>query len=136
MIESLTLTLTPFASPVLRGIWDWWTIEIKKQSINYAVHNSVTALIILLQTCLLAYITPTPPWEALFISVALHAMLFDYFLNGLRGKPVFSYYGNFKDTVNLSFIEEHIYQKVHWELLLQLKVIFFLQALIIYCDGR
>lgn len=118
------LNLLFLLAPLSRIAWDWYTIEVKQQSIRYTLHNIVTGLTLALQIALLTTLLGTPLEDAILMSWSIYYLLFDFGLNFFRGKPVFTYYGDFSDRINLSFIEFEFYQFIPWQVLLIIKIVF------------
>jgi hypothetical protein len=126
------VTMIYILAPLIRVIWDEDVIEHKQKSINYFFHNFVTALLIAFQVFIAHWIGQVSIFDALFFSLALYWLLFDFALNYVRGKPVLSYYGDFEDEKNLSLIEKYVYAEVDWRLLLLTKLGLFLLAIAVY----
>lgn len=108
-------------------------IEIQNSSIPYLKHNIITGIMILCQGMLLSLVLPgVSVVEATLLSSGIYEIVFDYGLNFFRNKPVFSYFGDFTDKKNLSFIEREVYARLSWKLIGGVKVAFALVTLIVY----
>lgn len=118
--------------PVLRAKFDFYIIEVKRKPIEYTISNWVTAAWMTISIILIHVVTDDPIWKITFISFTTHWLVFDYLLNHYRGKPVLSYYGDFEDETNLSFIEEHVYKNASWRALLLAKVNLFIVSILIF----
>lgn len=118
--------------PVLRAKYDCYMIEVQKTPVVYKVSNSLTVVWMLLSIILIHVVTHDPLWKITFLTFTTHWLVFDYLLNHYRGEPVLSYYGDFEDEVNLSFIEEYVYKDASWRALLLAKVNLFIISILIY----
>lgn len=114
------------SAPLTRIAWDFRVIEIQNSSIPYLKHNIVTGMIILAQALLAHLLLGVGIVDATLFSWALYEFIFDYGLNFFRNKPVFTYFGDFTDKKNLSFIEREVYAKISWKLIGGFKLAFFI----------
>lgn len=119
-------------APLMRIVWDFRVIEVHNSSIPYLKHNIVTGITMLAQAIIIHLLLGAPLVDATLLSWGIYEILFDYGLNVMRNKPTFSYFGNFADKKNLSFIEEHIYAKLPWQLIGGVKLAFFIVTFVVY----
>lgn len=126
------LTLLYWMAPMFRLMIDFYRIEVLKRDISYFIHNLVTGVVMAVQIAVLHKYGNVSVFDAIFFSLALYWLVFDYLLNMFRNKPVFSYYGDFSREEGLSFIEKFFYQHLDWRILLILKVLLFLVAITAY----
>jgi hypothetical protein len=119
-------------APVLRAKYDYYQIEVRQTSVNYNLSNSITIAAMLFSGVTLYYFTGASPFKIGFLIWTTCLLVFDYLLNHYRGKAILSYYGNFEDVENLSFIEKHVYMNASWRSLLLTKVTLFIISILIY----
>lgn len=119
-------------APVVRAKYDCFTIEERNQSIDYLRSNTLTLVLIAVSAITIHLFTGGNIWELAFMALTTNWLVFDYLLNHYRGKPVLSYYGDFEDEINLSFIEEYVYKDASWRALLLAKVNLFIISILIY----
>lgn len=126
------INLLLIVPPALRALNDYIQIEIEKKSIEYFKSN-VTTFLLMVLCCVFPFVTlRVTLLEVGIMALSTYWLIFDYLLNLFRGKPVLSYYGDFSDKKNLSFIEKYFYQRTDWRVLLALKLIIFGFSIYIY----
>ena len=94
----MQLLILLFVVPtIFRLCWDYRTIEIKKQSVNYPIHTLVTGGLMVLIGIIFIYYPVATWWKAILMQFAIFFMFFDYLLNFFRNQDVFKYLGKFDD---------------------------------------
>lgn len=117
-----------------RVMWDYYKMEIRNVGVEYFLHNFITFLFLTDQALLLWRFSDVPFMKGFMLSWGIYEITFDYLLNFFRKKPVFTYFGDFTDKKNLSFIEEKIYQFLSWKVIMAVKVAFFALTVVYYAS--
>lgn len=119
-------------APVVRAKYDNYMIEVENTPVVYKVSNSLSVVCMMISAAVIYFVTHDPLWKITFVLFTTHWLVFDYLLNHYRNLPILSYYGNFEDELNLSFIEEYVYKDASWRALLLAKINLFIISILIY----